>query len=319
MRKKILISNIGFGDASSQAIGVLENKALVIENKDRRRFTEEDFIKTIQDVEILIAGTEKITTSVLENAPCLKLIARVGVGVDNIDLDAAREKKISICYTPDAPSESVPEFTLALIFNLLKGIGESDRKMHQAKWHRPMGRMLSSCIVGIVGAGKIGSKVAQLIHSLSSSTTVLFYDPYVEAIPSAEKCDLEDLLKRSDVVSLHLSLNAGTKGLINEDLLSKMKQGSYLINTSRGSVIDEGALYTALQTKHLAGAALDVFNVEPYNGALTELDNCLLTSHIGSMTHEGRALMENQVAEDVVRYLDNQSLLRSLKGFDFAR
>ncbi|MBS0185070.1 MAG: lactate dehydrogenase [Proteobacteria bacterium] len=313
----ILISNIGFGEAAPDALKSLQKNAQLTENKEKKRFSEEDFIEKIKDSHILIAGTEKITKSVLEQAPHLKLIARVGVGVDNIDLEEAKKNAVSITYTPDAPSESVPEFTLALILNLIKGISISDHKLHEKIWYRPMGRMLSSFKFGIVGAGKIGSKVIQMIKAISPLSDIFFYDPYVTHISNATKCSLERLFRESDVVSLHLPLNASTKSLVDLNLLKTMKQGSYLVNTSRGGIIDENALYQILQTKHLAGAALDVFEIEPYNGNLTELENCLLTSHLGSMTHEVRKLMENQVSEDVLNFIQGRPLRRPLNGFNF--
>jgi D-3-phosphoglycerate dehydrogenase len=313
----VLISNIGFGDASPHALALIRQKAQVVENHAKHRFSEDDFISRMSDTHILIAGTEKISRRVLEQAPNLKLISRVGVGVDNIDLDYAKERRINVVYTPQAPSEAVPEFTLSLILNLIKGISRADHQMHNGTWFRPMGRMLSSMKIGIVGAGKIGSKVIDLIKAIAPSTEILFYDPYLDFHANAEKCDLSTLLKKSDIVSLHLPLSAATTNLLDANELSQMKSGSYLINTSRGGIVNEEALYLNLHSKHLAGAALDVFEVEPYNGKLAELDNCLLTSHIGSLTHEVRALMENQVAEDVVCFIENKPLIRALEGFNF--
>ncbi len=313
----ILVSNIGFGIASPESLTKLQSLANLTLNEKNIRFSEQDFIEKIAGTDILIAGTEKITQSVIKSAKNLKLIARVGVGVDNIDLDCARENKISICYTPGAPSESVPEFTLSLILNLIKGISVSDRKMHEKVWHKSMGRMLSSMKIGIVGAGKIGSKVIRLIKSISPKTEILFYDPNLESAEQAIKSDIERLFRECDIVSLHLPLNDQTKGLISDSLLSIMKKGSYLINTSRGGILDEEALHQFLRNNHLAGAAIDVFENEPYNGPLTDLDNCLTTSHMGSLTKEVRALMEEQIVHDIELFISGDSLIRPLNGFNF--
>ncbi len=313
----ILVSNISFGVASPESLTKLRSLANVVLNEKSIRFTDQDFIEKISNVDILIAGTEKITRSAIEVAKNLKLIVRIGVGVDNIDLDCALENKISICYTPEAPSESVPEFTLSLILNLIKGISVSDRKMHKKNWHRPMGRMLSSMKIGIVGVGKIGSKVIRLIKSISPGTEILFYDPYLESAEQALKCGIEQLFRESDIVSLHLPLNDQTGGLVDGGLLSSMKKESYLINTSRGGIVDEAALYQSLKNNHLAGAAIDVFENEPYHGPLAELDNCLTTSHIGSLTQEVRALMEEQVVEDIESFICGQPFIRPLDGFNF--
>lgn len=314
----ILVSNVGFGEASPTSLGILHNLGNVVLNEEKIRFREQDFIKKIFDKNIVIAGTEKITKSIINSAKNLKLIARVGAGIDNIDLDAAKEKNISICYTPDAPSQAVPEFTIALMLNLLKGISLSDRLMHQNIWYRPMGKMLSSMAVGIIGAGKIGTKVINLIKLVSPGSKVFYCDPYVEFIENATKCDIKELFCNSDIVSVHLPLNSQTKGLITLDLLKLMKQGGYLVNTSRGGIVDEIALCELLKNNYLNGAAIDVFDQEPYQfGVLTELNNCLLTSHIGSLTTEIRGLMEEQVTEDILRFIKNQPLLRPLNGFNF--
>lgn len=313
----ILVSNIGFGEASPASLESLKSMGNIALNEEGIRFSEQDFIERIAAIDILIAGTEKITQSVIGAAKKLKLIARVGVGVDNIDLDCAQKNKVSICYTPEAPSESVPEFTISLMLNLIKGILVSNQKMHEKVWHRPMGRMLSSMKIGIVGAGKIGSRVINIVKSISPKTEILFYDPYIKFHEQAVKFNIEQLFRECDIVSLHLPLNDQTRGLVGDDLLKVMKNGSYLINTSRGGIVDETALYQALANNHLEGAAIDAFETEPYHGPLTELNNCLLTSHIGSMTKEVRSLMEEQVVEDIERFIVGQSLIRPLDGFNF--
>ncbi len=313
----ILVSNIGFGKASAKALAELKSIANVSLNDAGTRYSEEDFLNKISDAHIIIAGTEKITKIVMQSAKNLNLIARVGVGVDNIDLAYAQDKKINISYTPEAPSTAVPEFTLALILNLLKGIPISDRKAHQSVWHRPMGRMLSSMKVGIVGAGKIGSRVMQLIQSISPTTSIYYYDPHVASVPGAKRCELAELFREVDLVSLHIPFNENTKGIIDERLIASMQPGSYLVNTARGGIVDENALYKFATNKHLAGVALDVYEQEPYNGPLAELDNCLLTAHIGSATEEVRAIMEEQIVEDVIRFIKKQPLLRPLNGFNF--
>jgi len=305
----ILISSVGFGEASPTSLNRIASLGNVSNNVEKIRFNDALFLEKIVDQDVLILGTEKINKEILDRANKLRLIARIGVGLDNIDLKAAFQKGISICYTPDAPSLSVPEFTLSLILNLIKGISLSDRHMHQHTWHRPMGRMLSFMTIGIVGAGKIGSQVINLVHNLAPTTKILFYDTFSEH-PYAEKRELAELFKSSDIVSLHLPLNKQTTNLINQGLLQQMRPGSFLINTSRGGIVDESALYFLLKSRYLGGAAVDVFAAEPYKGKLCELENCLLTSHLGSMSQEVRALMEEQITEDIVRFLNNQPLLR---------
>lgn len=313
---KILISNIGYGDASSESLVLLKEHADVVENISRFRFDEAMFLEHT-DADIIIAGTEKISENFIRSAKELKLIARVGVGVDNIDLEAAQDRKVSITYTPQAPSEAVPEFTLSLILNLIKGINQSDRGLANGEWIRPMGRMLNSMIVGIIGAGKIGAAVIGLIKSIAPASRIIFYDPYVDYVKNAEKVDFDAVLKHSDLVSLHMPLLPQTRNMIGEREIRLMKDGVFLVNTSRGGIIDEVVLARSLRSAKIAAAALDVFEKEPYSGELCSINNCLLTSHIGSMTTEVRALMERQVAEDVVNFIEQRPLLRALENFNF--
>ena len=310
---KVLISNIGFGKTSPSALSLLKENFVVVENKENKRFSEEDFLRCIENTSILIAGTEKVTDKIISKAKNLKLICRVGSGVDSVDLESARIHNVKICYTPDAPSSSVPEFTVALILNLIKGISSSDRCMHEKKWHRPMGRSLNSCRLGIIGAGKIGSKVAKLILALESRVDVFFYDPYIDSIDGAKKLPLDEVFINSDIVSVHVPLCESTRHLVSKWQLDLMPVGSYLINTSRGGIVDEDALHAALSSGHLAGAALDVFENEPYSGNLCDLENCVLTSHIGSMNREVRAIMEEQIVDDIINFINNKPLLREFK------
>lgn len=313
----IIISNTGFGKSTPQVLSALREQASLKLKESSEKLDEAKLSQFVKEATILIAGTEKITRKVLDNAPLLKLIARVGVGVDNIDLEAAREKKITITYTPTAPSVSLPEFTLTLMLNLIKHISMVDRQMHAGQWKRPMGRLLSSVVVGVVGAGKIGGGLIHLLKALYPQLKINFFDPCVESISGAQKMSLEDLMGVCDIVTLHLPLNDQTHNLIDQVALKAMKRGSYLINTSRGGIVNEDALAEALRDNYLAGAAIDVFEQEPYAGPLTKLENCLLTSHIGSMTYESRVLMETQVGEDVMRFIQKKPLLQPLPGYNF--
>jgi D-3-phosphoglycerate dehydrogenase len=314
---KILVSNIGFGNASPDSLVLLQKNSEVLLNENSTRFTENDFLENIGDADVLIAGTEKISAKVIESAHKLRLIARVGVGVDNINLEAAKEKKISICYTPEAPSLSVPEYTLALILNSIKSICLSDRAMHENRWQRFTGRMLSSMKVGVVGVGKIGSSVIRLINNISPDTEILFFDPVIEHIPHSTKSTIKEIFSKCDIITLHIPLTQSTEYIVNKELLNLMKPEAFLINTSRGKIIDENALHEILVQQKIAGAALDVFEEEPYKGKLSNLQNCLLTAHMGSLTKEVRAIMEEQVVEDVQRFFLNEKLLRPFSGFEF--
>ncbi len=319
MQPKILISNSGFGEANPEALRSLKKRYTIIENASGERFDKTRFLENVSDVNAIIAGTEKISAKVMNAAPHLALIARVGAGTDSIALDEAATRNISITYTPDAPAKGVPEFTLSLMLNLIKNISISDRALHQGEWVKKMGQSLEHMQIGIIGAGKIGQAVIALLRRLYPECSLVFYDQAVECLDMAKFMPLADLMKTSDLISLHVPLNDQTRHMINAHTLSQMKTSAYLVNTARGQIIDEDALYHVLKHNDLAGAALDVFQEEPYNGQLTELDNCLLTAHMGSASKQVRAIMEHQVAEDVINFFEEQKLLRALSGYDFTQ
>lgn len=316
---KVLISNTGFGQASPSALALLRQHADVHLNGTAVKYDEPTMQVLSVDADIIIAGTEKISAAVIEGSRTLKLIARVGVGVDSVHMDAARAKSVSICYTPEAPSQAIPEFTLALMLNVIKHVGVIDRRMHQGGWYKPLGRMLASLHVGVVGAGRIGAQLIQLLKALYPHMEISFYDPFVTNVAGAQKRDLSDLLAVCDLVTLHLPLLPQTQNLIGRDQLALMKKDGFLINAARGGIVDEDALLDALASGHLAGAGVDVFAQEPYNGPLNQIETCVLTSHVGSATQEVRAVMEDQVVEDIIRFIRGEALLRPLLGFDFTQ
>ncbi len=317
MRKRILISNAGFGSCNPQALFSLKERFDVIENREGVRFDDERFLGLSAGVNAIIAGTEKITARVVSGFPNLQLIARVGGGVDSVDLVSATAHSVSITYTPDAPALAVPEFTLALMLCLVRKVSASDSAMHRGQWLKPTGDSLGDLHVGIVGAGKIGRRVIEMLRAIYPQIKISFYDPSVSHIDGVRKCDFETLVQDVDLLSLHVPLMESTRNLLNEQTIGSMKRGGYIINTSRGGVVCEKALYNALKSGHLAGAALDVYEQEPYNGDLKDLENCILTAHIGSLTKQVRAAMEQQVAEDVIRFFEACELARPLPGYDF--
>ncbi|XP_022777962.1 uncharacterized protein LOC111319456 [Stylophora pistillata] len=317
---KIFISNIGFGITSPDALIRLKKYGTIIRNDKNKRFNADELASCVANCDILIAGTEPITKKVFDKASSLRLIGRVGVGLDNIELEAAKHKKTTIIYTPDAPSYAMAEFTLSLMLNLIKNISIINNYMHNGQWMRFYGKQLSSLTIGIIGVGRVGRKVISLLKSSFPNLKILMYDPYnVENIEGVDRCSLIHLIKKTDIVSLHLPRTLETTHLLNKNNIFKMKKGSYLINTSRGEVVDEKILYDALKSGHLAGAALDVFEQEPYMGPLKEINNCILTSHIGSMTYEARALMEKQLVDDVINFITGQTLKYPVPNFDFSK
>lgn len=277
-----------------------------------RRLTEGELCHLLQQqaYQAMIAGTEPITEAVMQAAPTLKLIARVGVGLDNVDLPCARARGIAVSYTPDAPALAVAELTIGMIFSLLRGLPQADRALRRGQWTRILGMRLAHCTVGVIGIGRIGSAVVRMCHALGArrilvnnlSRTVPSWMPPVEWV------EKETLYREADVVTLHVPLTEQTRQMIGEKELHAMKPTAILLNTSRGTVVEERALADALQKKTIAAAGLDVFEQEPYGGELTLLENCLLTCHMGSMSKDCRAQMEQQAEEETVRFFAGQPL-----------
>lgn len=295
---KVFVSTSSFAEHDKLPLKLLQDAGIVSQvNPYGRKLTEEECLKLLGDVDGLIAGTEPLTANVIKSAKKLKVISRVGVGLDNVDLNAAKKRGIKVFSTPDAPTLAVAELTLGLMLALLRNIPRGDREIRAGKWQKQMGNLLRGKKVGIIGLGRIGWKVAEMVKGLGAQVT--YCDPAVNKA-GYQKLSLEELLTQSDIVSLHIS-GGGT--LLGEKELRSMKKGSYLVNCARGGLVDETALIKALQEGHLAGAALDVFAQEPYTGPLARLDSVILTPHIGSYAVESRIEMEVQATKNLIEGL----------------
>lgn len=250
----------------------------------------------------LFAGVEPLTAKVLDAAaPHLKAISRCGVGLESVDLDAARRLGIPVYSTPDAPSPAVAELALAHMLAVLRRVPEADRALRAGTWKALQGRLLGGKTVGVVGLGRIGARVAALCAAFGCR--VLGCDERPFSVAGVEAVDLEALLRDSDIVTLHVPLLPATRGLIGAGRLAAMKKGSILINVSRGGLVDEAALCAALAAGQLSGAGLDVFDSEPYSGPLKSIDSVVLTAHMGSAAKECRGRMESEAAANLVNGL----------------
>ncbi len=291
-----------------KAIGVLKEAGFEVVYEEYP--DEERLIELVKDVEaIIVRSKPKVSRRVIEAAPKLRVIGRAGVGLDTIDLDAARERGIKVVNSPAASSRSVAELAIALIFNVARKMAFADRKMREGVWAKKQceGTELEGKTLGVVGFGRIGYQIAKIAKAIGMN--VLLYDPY----PNEERAkevggtfvSLEDLLKESDVVTLHVPLVDATYHLINEERLKLMKPTAILINAARGAVVDNAALVKALQEGWIAGAGLDVYEEEPLpkDHPLTKLDNVVLTPHIGASTVEAQMRAGVQVAEQIVEIL----------------
>lgn len=311
---RVLISTIPFADNDRQPIELLEQAgADVVLNPLGRKLKESDLLEIIPEFEVLIAGTESITEQVLENATRLKLISRVGIGLDSVDLLAARRHGIKVCYTPDAPSPAVAELTIGLMICLLRTVQIANLRMHKGEWNRFFGRRLSEVTIGIIGAGRIGNRVIRHLAGFECRRILVNDINPLLTLPLHPTCSIESVSKdtiyrEAHIISIHVPLTRHTRNLVTAEDMSIMQHGTLLINTARGGIINEQDLFEALQSGHIGGAAIDVFETEPYDGNLGNLDQCLLTAHMGSMSVDCRNRMEFEAAKDAVRFMSGAAL-----------
>jgi D-3-phosphoglycerate dehydrogenase len=309
---KALITTVPFGDRNRKPIDLLEAAGIeYLINPIGRKLKEDELAEMAADFDVLIAGTEPITDKVMGRASCLKLISRVGIGLDSVDLLAAERRGIQVSYTPDAPAPAVAELTVGLMLSLLRSIHIVNAQMHRGEWHRHFGRRLSEVTIGIIGAGRIGTRVLNCLAGFGNHRIMINDiqpDPNLASGFQFERADKEDIYRNADVISLHVPLTAQTKNMIRREQLLLMKADAVIINTSRGGIINERDLAGVLASGHLGGAAIDVFEQEPYCGELSNIERCLLTSHMGSMSVDCRTRMEIEATEEAVRFLTGKPL-----------
>ncbi len=262
-----------------------------------RKLTADEVIELAKSADGMVAGTEPLDRPVLDGLPQMKVISRCGAGIDNVDLVAAGDLGITVCSTPFGPTLAVAELTLGLMLDLLRKITTMDRELRTGVWKKRMGHLLSGKKVGICGFGRIGRQVADLLAPLGAR--VAYCDPMFKHADD-RKMYLPTLLAWADIITLHCPANQDGSSLIGEREIADMRAGAWLINASRGGLVDENALYTALQDGHIAGAAVDTFINEPYTGPLCELGNVILTPHVGSYAKEGRIQMEIDAVQNLI-------------------
>lgn len=271
---------------------------------------EEELVRAIRGVHGLIVRSRPLVTRrVIEAADSLLVIGRAGVGVDNIDIEAARARGIEVLTSPEATTQSVAELTVGLMLAVARKIAFCDRKIRAGEWPKKyaVGIELYGKTLGVIGAGRIGSAVAR-IAKLGFNMDIIYYDVVrntrLEEEIGAKYVPLEELLREADVVTIHVPLTEETRYMINEERLKLMKKTAILINTSRGAVVDTKALVKALREDWIAGAGLDVFEEEPLpaNHPLLELENVVLTAHIGASTEEAQERAGVDIAKKIVEF-----------------
>lgn len=292
---------------SGPHIGILQSAGFMFREVSRsvNLRNSDELIEALSGADAVIAGAEPYPARVIEALPKLRAIARSGVGFDAIDLAACDRAGVVVTITPGVNHYSVAEHTLALLFGVARDFPSADRRVREGKWKRTSGPRVMGSTLGILGLGRIGQAVAT--RALGVGMKVLAYEPqpfreFLEKWPSVELASLDDLLARSDYVSLHLPLSPETHHLINAGTLARMKPGAVLINTARGGLVDESALCQALRTGRLRGAGLDVFEAEPLplDSPLLSFDNVLLAGHTAGIDNESKIDTFKMCAETLV-------------------
>ncbi|MEM0096009.1 MAG: glyoxylate reductase [Candidatus Bathyarchaeia archaeon] len=279
---------------------------------------KDEIIRKARDVDALVTLlSDKIDSEVFDAAPKLKIIAQMAVGYDNIDVAEATKRGIYVTNTPGVLTETTADFAWALLMAIARRVVEADKYVRSGQWkvswHPSMmlGRDVHGATLGILGAGRIGTAVARRAKGFNMK--IIYYDvipmpPEVEKELGARRVDLDTLFREADFLSIHVPLTKETYHIVNEEKLRLMKKTAYIINTSRGPVVDEKALYKALKEGWIAGAALDVFEQEPtpMDNPLLKLDNIVVAPHIASASYETRSKMAEMVAENLVAFFEGR-------------
>ena len=274
------------------------------------KLTKEEIIRMLPEYDILLAiFSRPIDKEIIDAGKKLKLISNYGVGYNNIDIQYARKKGITVCNTPESVCDPTAELCMALLLGIARRIGEFDRRIRterEGMWGvmKNLGYGLKGKTLGIIGMGHIGQNVA--CKAAAFGMNILYYNRKTE-VPGYKKTDLDSLLKESDFISIHTPLTEVTHHLIGERELGLMKKTAFLINTARGAVIDEEVLSRFLEKRQIAGAALDVFEREPHiTELLYSLDNVILVPHIGTATYDGRIAMAHEALDNIRNYLNGK-------------
>jgi D-3-phosphoglycerate dehydrogenase len=315
---RVLVTPRSFALTSPEPIHMLEEAGCQVARLERPSdgiVSPAIMAEAVRGAQAIIIGIEPLDRSVLAQAPDLCVISKYGVGMDNIDVEATCSRDILLGWTPGANSNAVAELTLGLMFALARRIPQADQALHAGRFERVRGLELQGKVLGVIGLGRIGRLVAKAAVCLGLQ--VLAYDPYLieSPIPEATLVDLPRLYQEADVVSLHLPLNEQTRNMIDAKALRSMKPGALLINTARGGIVDEQALYDAIQSGRLGGAAIDCFSQEPASESpLLELEQVIGTPHIASHTQEASEAMGRMAAENVIAGLQGKPLPYPFEG-----
>jgi D-3-phosphoglycerate dehydrogenase len=308
MLKKILISPSSFGQIDAEPLDMLTtNGYVIINNPYGRKLSQDEVIDLGKDCIGIIAGLELLSKEVIDFLPNLKCISRVGVGIDSVDIGYAKSKNISVLNTPDGPTRSVAEFTLAMALSLVRKIPMADSNMKNGIWKKETGNLMLDKTLGVIGLGRIGKTVALLFKSIGLNVIAYDVHPDIDWAKSnnVRLLEINEVISNCDILTLHVP-GGNKEPVLSKNEFLRMKKDSFLINISRGGVVNESDLIYALDNGLISGAALDVYNEEPYSGDLIKLKNVILTPHIGSYAMEGKLKMEIDAVKNLLDNLENQ-------------
>ena len=305
---KILISPSSFGKCGNEPLQILEKTNYeLIYNPYGRKLTEDEVIELGgEDLVGIVAGVEPLNAKVIDQLPNLKCISRVGVGVDSVDLKYTEKMNIQVLNTPDGPTRAVAELTVGLAMNLLRCITIADTNLKNNNWKKEIGNLILGKKVGIFGLGRIGKLTSKLFQNLGAS--VQAYDLYPDSEylenNNIDLVSIDQLFNTSDIISIHVPGSKNNTPIICSNELNLMKKSAYLINVSRGGVVDEESLIHALQNGLIAGAGLDVYKNEPEFNSSLMMENVVLSPHVGTATTEARDSMGFRVIENIEVFLE---------------
>jgi D-3-phosphoglycerate dehydrogenase / 2-oxoglutarate reductase len=317
---KIFISTSPFGEIYPEPVKLLKETGWEFEvNPLERKLTPEEVGDMAADCDGLIAGTEDINV-VLKKAKKLKIVSRVGIGLDSVPLKKCRDMGIIVTYTPDAVTMAVAELTVGVMISLTRHICFADRQVRKGFWKRRQGKRIGKSVIGIIGFGRVGTNTVRLLAPfapdeilvndiLDKTETIENFSLQGLNIRFAEKVEI---YKKADIISLHVPLSKLTQNMINTKTLLLFNKDAYLLNLARGGIVNEADLLFALENNLIAGAALDCFEEEPYHGPLLELENVILTQHMGSCSYDCRAAMEIEATKDMIRFFKGEPLVNKV-------
>lgn len=293
---KIAVGASSFAENSSKAMDLLLSKGIEVKkNPYGRKMTAEEIVEHLQGADGLLAGLEPLNDEVFEKAPGLKAIARIGIGMDNVDQEAARKRGIRVSNTPDAPTDAVAEMALAALLSIAHEIISANADMHNGIWKKRTGFSLMGLNVLFIGYGRIGRKFAGHLRAMGSN--IIIFDPQY---PDVSEENLSNVMQKADVITFHAS---GKDEILTPEMFPYIKEGAVILNCARGTLINEQALYDGLTSGQVSYYWGDVFWKEPYDGILTKCGNAILTPHISTYNRLCRERMETEAVNNILEDL----------------